>query len=128
MTKRRVECGRLEKVRTRRFGALEVQELLGKQGRPFSVLRIRMKPGSRAPELYHARTSEFFLVLKGSSSGMVGGRRRVFRAGDFVYLPPGTIHEFRAGPRGVELLDVFCPRLRLSRPDIVFPKGGGFGR
>jgi mannose-6-phosphate isomerase-like protein (cupin superfamily) len=126
MRKRCVETGGLKRVRARRFGALAVKQLMGRAGQPFSVLHIRMKPGSRAPELFHARTSEFFLVLKGSSSGMVDGKRRVFRAGDFAYLPPRALHEFRAGPRGVELLDVFCPRLRLDRPDIVFPRGGGF--
>lgn len=106
---------------------MTVQQLAGRRGQPFSVLRIRMEPGARAPELFHARTHEFFLILKGSSSGMVGGRRRVFRAGDFAYMPAGTLHEFRAGPRGVELLDVFSPRLDLDQPDIVFPQGKGFG-
>lgn len=127
MRKLRVETGRMRRVRARRFGSLFVKQLIGRTGHPFSVLHIRMKPGSRAPELFHARTSEFFLVVKGSSSGIIGGKRRVFRAGDFAYLPPQTLHEFRAGPKGVELLDVFCPRLRLNRPDIVFPQDDGFG-
>src|SRR4051812_2739057 len=114
--KARVEASRLSRTPARRFGALSVQRLAGRAGHPFSVLRIRMKPHSAAPELFHARTHEFFLIVKGSSSGVVGGRRRTFRAGDYAYLPAGTLHEFRAGPRGVELLDVFCPRLDLDRP------------
>lgn len=126
MSPRRVEVARLSRVAVRRFGALRVQQLAGRKGQPFSVLRIRMAPGASAPELFHARTHEFFLILKGSSTGLVGGRHRVFRAGDCAYLPAGTLHEFRAGPRGVELLDVFCPRLDLDKPDIVFPRGRGF--
>lgn len=128
MRKKRVEVVRLSRAAVRRFGALRVQQLAGRRGHPFSVLRIRMAPGSSAPELFHARTEEFFLILKGSSSGRVAGRRRVFRPGDCIYMPAGTLHEFRAGPRGVELLDVFCPALDLSAPDIVFPRGKGFGR
>lgn len=126
MKKPRIEVSRLSAKKARHFGALAVKTLAGSKGQPFSVLHIRMAPGAKAPPIIHARTAEFFLILKGSSSGRVGRRRRTFRAGDCVYMPAGTLHEFRAGSRGVELLDVFVPRLDMDCPDIVFPEGQGF--
>lgn len=86
---------------------------------PWSVLHITMKPGAQAPEILHRKTHEFFYILEGSSTGRVAGRARTFRAGDYCVLPAGTAHRFKAGPRGVKLLDFFCPRLDLDDPDIV---------
>lgn len=117
---RAAERGRVERVKARSFGALLVRALLDRPevGR-FSVLHIELKPGTGAPELYHRKTEEFFLVLRGSAVGRIGGRTRRFRAGDFCFLPAGCLHRFEAGPEGVEILDVFAPRLDLSAPDIV---------
>ena len=116
----RIEAGSLRGRRAKRFGALYIKALFedARRGR-LSVLHVRLKPGAAAPALYHRRTDEFFFVLKGSVSGRIGGRRRRFKAGDFCFLPAGTVHEFKAGPRGLETLDVFFPRLSLSKPDVV---------
>lgn len=122
MKKPRVKISRLSAVRARRFGALSVKPMLGAKGHPMSALHISMKPHSEAPELYHAKTDEYFYILRGSSSGTVNGRKRRFRAGDFCFLPSGTLHHFRAGPKGVELIDVFVPRLDLASPDIIVKK------
>ncbi|MEK7232886.1 MAG: cupin domain-containing protein [Elusimicrobiota bacterium] len=119
----RAEQGRLTGVAARRFGALAVKQLTGRKGTDFSVLHIKMRPGSSAPLLHHARTDEFLLILKGSSYGRIGRRSVRLKAGDFAYMPAGTRHEFRAGPQGVEILDVFAPRLDLDAPDVVMAKG-----
>jgi mannose-6-phosphate isomerase-like protein (cupin superfamily) len=119
MPKPRVEISRLSRVASRRFGALLFRPLTRRAAGRLTVLHISMKPGAKAPALYHARTDEFFYVLKGGARGLIGRRRRSFRAGDFVFLPARTPHEFTAGPRGIELLDVFVPGFDLRRPDIV---------
>ena len=107
------------------MGTLLVRSLLdGEPRAPFSVLRIRMGPGASHPPLWHARTFEFFLVLKGSVHARIGQVSRRLRRGDFVMLPPGASHEFRAGPGGVEVLTVFGPGLDLGNPDIVVPAPG----
>ena len=82
-----------------------------------------MPPGSRTPSLYHAKTSEFFLVLDGDQQARIAGRRRRLKKGDFAFLPPGVPHEFLAGARGVRVLAVFCPPLDLKDPDVVEARG-----
>lgn len=119
MPRAAVEVTRLSRAAARRFGALTFKRLTRRAGGRVTVLHIAMAPGAKAPPLHHARTDEFFFVLKGSASGRVGGRRRAFRAGDGVFLPARTPHEFTAGPRGLELLDVFVPGFDMRRPDIV---------
>lgn len=104
----------------RRFGALEVRALFQDlRKKTLSVLHVRLKPYAAAPALYHRRTEEFFLILRGTVHGRVGNRRRTFKAGDYCYLPPGTLHEFRAGKDGADTLDVFFPGLDLEKPDIT---------
>lgn len=83
------------------------------------MLHVSIEPGGRAPAILHRRTAEFFLVLAGGSRGRLGGRPVRFRKGDFAHIPPGTAHQFTAGPEGTELLDVFVPALDLDDPDIV---------
>jgi quercetin dioxygenase-like cupin family protein len=110
----------------RRWGALVFKSLAGRAG-PFSVEHVRMDPGSRTPPLHHARTAEFILVLKGGKTARLGSRRLRLRPGDCAYLPPGTIHEFVAGPRGVEVLTVFSPPLNFANPDVVLASAAGAG-
>lgn len=119
MPRSRIEITRLSRAAARRFGALTFRRLTRRAGSRMTVLHITMKPGAKAPALYHARTDEFFFVLRGGARGRVGRLLRSFRAGDGVFLPAGTRHEFTAGPAGVELLDIFVPGFDMRRPDIV---------
>jgi quercetin dioxygenase-like cupin family protein len=116
--KPRWDAGCLAAVRAREFGPLSIQPLTSAK-RPFSVLRIAMRPGSSTPPLSHARTSEFFLVIEGGMRARVSGRLRSMRKGDFAFLPPGTVHEFLVGRRGAVVLVVFCPAYDLGAPDNV---------
>jgi quercetin 2,3-dioxygenase len=113
----RVRSGRIRRIRGRAYGALLVKPLLGKG--PFSVQTVFMKPGTRHASILHARTSEFFLVMEGSTRAWIRGRSRRLQAGDFVFLPPGTPHAFQAGARGTLVLAVFEPPLDLKAPDIM---------
>ncbi len=116
----RAERGRIRPGRTRRFGVLGVRPLLDRQlVKEFSVLHIVLKPGAEAPTLFHRKTHEFFFVLRGGASGRIDGKRWRFKQGDYCFLPAGSLHQFTAGPAGIELLDVFGPRLDLRRPDII---------
>ena len=103
----------------RRYGALRITPLTGPKQKGFSVLHIRVGPNLAGPSLYHRRTQEFFYVLSGSSSGVIGGRKVRFKRGDSAFIPAGTPHRFIAGPSGTELLDVFVPPLDLDAPDNV---------
>ena len=79
-----------------------------------------MGANSSTPALSHARTSEFFLVVEGGMRARIGDRTRRMKAGDFAFLPPGTVHEFFVGRRGAEVLVVFSPFYDFNRPDNVF--------
>jgi len=118
--KQSARFGSLAKTAFRTLGTLQVGVLVdGLKGRPISVLRIKMRPRAVHAPLWHARTSEFFTVLEGDQWAKIDGRRRHFKKGDFAFLPPGSVHGFRAGKRGVEVLAVFSPPLDLEHPDIV---------
>lgn len=105
---------------SRMFDTLRIGFLVdGGKGRPFSVSRVKMRPRAVHAPLWHAKTSEFFIVLQGDQWARIDGRRRYFKKGDFAFLPPGAVHEFRAGARGVEVLAVFSPAMDFQRPDIV---------
>lgn len=115
----RVEEGALGARGKRRFGPLTVRSLIRSAGAPFSVLVVDMRPGARHPAIHHARTAEFFVILRGSCRAEIGRRRRTLRPGDFAFLPAGSIHAFHAGRRGLRALAVFAPAMDLRRPDIV---------
>ena len=123
MKRQRAKFGRLTGGATRCFGTLQVKFLVNDPDRsPMSSLRITMKPNASHPPLWHAKTGEFFLLLAGSTWAKIDGRVRRLKAGDFVFMPPRTVHEFRAGKRGVEVLVIFSPAMNFKKPDIVLRK------
>jgi mannose-6-phosphate isomerase-like protein (cupin superfamily) len=114
----RTSIGRLAKVAAKRSGPLTIKTLT-KMGMPMTVLHISLSPGSKAPALYHARTQEFFFVLKGNAHGLIDGRRVRLPKGSFSFLPPRAVHQFWAGANGAEILDIFVPPLDPINPDII---------
>jgi quercetin dioxygenase-like cupin family protein len=104
---------------SRPIGTLLVDSVAAETGRrSFSIFRITMKPRASHPAIWHARTSEFFLVTRGALLAVINGRPRRMRKGDGAHLAPGAVHEFRAGPSGCEVMSVFVPALNLRKPDI----------
>jgi quercetin dioxygenase-like cupin family protein len=121
MKKNALRFGRLYAGAERDFGSLGIEFLVdGGRGAPVTAMRVAMKPNDRHAPLRHARTAEFFLVLRGSMRATIARRLRRFRAGDYAYLPPGTVHAFQAGRSGVEVLSLFVPALDMKKPDIIF--------
>ena len=68
--------------------------------------------------LRHRRTGEWVYVTAGSATAELDGRRVPLRPGDYLYLPAGVWHAFRAGARGVEAISVFLPGMEMGRPDV----------
>ncbi|MBI4423533.1 MAG: cupin domain-containing protein [Elusimicrobia bacterium] len=119
-SRKQVRFGRLGGSAQRAYGPLGVEFLLDEPRlAPISVLRVFLKPGDSHPPIFHARTTEFFLVLRGENAARINGRLRRMKAGEFAFLPPGTVHEFRAGARGVEVLVIFGPAMDFRAPDIA---------
>jgi mannose-6-phosphate isomerase-like protein (cupin superfamily) len=59
---------------------------------------------------YHARHADSFYVLEGELAFVVAGTPVRARAGSFVLVPPGVVHEFtNPGPGRVRLLNIHAP-------------------
>lgn len=120
MPRLRVEIAHLKDIAPQHFGVLQLKPLFQKKNmRQISVFHISLKAGSSVPALYHRKTHEFFFVLKGNVTGRIGNKTYRFRAGDYCFLPAGSIHGFHVGKSAAQTLEVFFPRLDLRKPDIV---------
>ena len=51
-------------------------------------------------------THEFYFVMTGSGTMIVGDEERPVAPGDLVYIPPDTVHSLR--PTGDEAIRCFC--------------------
>lgn len=79
--------------------------------RQFGIFRRDMKPHAGGPDAHiHQTFSESFYILEGSVR-MYDGRDWVeAKAGDFLYVPKGGIHAFRAdSDKPASMLIMFAP-------------------
>jgi len=109
----------LSDAQTEQFQGLRLFQLSPAGTGPFSALRITVAPNSHLPAIHHAKTWEFFFVLKGSGYGRVGRRRVRFEKGSQVFIPPRVPHDFHTGPRELEALVIFSPGFDPLKPDVV---------
>lgn len=49
---------------------------------------------------------EFFFVIKGSVEITTGGKTELCTPGTLAYVPGGTVHSFKYGPGGGEMLEI----------------------
>ncbi|MBN3756507.1 cupin domain-containing protein [Paraburkholderia sp. Tr-20389] len=71
----------------------------------YEVFLQRGPEGSGPPPHSHDWDESFF-VIDGSVEFVYGGTMSVATAGSFVHIPAGTVHSFRCGPGGVEMLSI----------------------
>lgn len=116
---KRLKRVRLSREEARSFKGLHLYHLSPAGKGPFSALRIVIDPHSHFPVIYHRDTAEFFYVLKGRGYGRVNRRQVRFKAGDSVYMKPGTLHDFHTGSSPMEALVIFSPRFDGLKPDVV---------
>ena len=64
--------------------------------------------GTGPPPHSHVWTEAFF-VTKGSVEFTCGDETRLCPAGSFVFVPAGTVHVFRYGPGGGEMIEITGP-------------------
>jgi quercetin dioxygenase-like cupin family protein len=82
---------------------------------------VKIEPGAQGKPHAHPE-EQWGLVLEGSGVRHQDGVDHEVKVGDFWLTPGGMTHGFRAGPKGVTILDVFSPpRLAYKTP------GEGFG-
>lgn len=51
--------------------------------------------GGGPPTHVHSREDETFYIVRGSLEILLGDRTHLAKAGDFVYIPRGTVHRFK---------------------------------
>lgn len=74
-----------------------------------SAYRVQVAAGATSATSHHRVAEEVYFVLAGGGSAILDGQEHPLKAGDFLRLPPGTRHAFRAGPEGLDMLDLHAP-------------------
>ncbi len=75
-----------------------------KDGAPNFAMRLfEFEPGGYTPQHTHAWEHEVFVL---SGEGQVKGAEAAtsLKEGSVVCMPPGTLHQFVAGPRGMRMI------------------------
>ena len=62
----------------------------------FCLVEAVVPPGLGAPPNHHAGETEAFFVLEGAIDFTVEGEHRHATAGEYVAIPDGAVHAFRA--------------------------------
>jgi quercetin dioxygenase-like cupin family protein len=66
--------------------------------------------GGGPPPHVHSREDETFYIVRGSLEILLGDRTHLAKAGDFVYIPRGTVHRFKnVGSGSAVQLVTFSP-------------------
>ena len=75
-----------------------------------SVIHERMPPGAKEVRHYHAKSRQFFFVLKGAATLETAGKREVLRKHEGAEVPPDVLHQmFNESDEAVEFLVVSQP-------------------
>ncbi|MFH1380037.1 MAG: cupin domain-containing protein [bacterium] len=79
--------------------------------------------GCRLSAQYHAKKHETMYCESGSCEFELNGKKKVFRKGHAIVIPPGTIHRIYAKYGGVRIFEVSTPH-----PDDVIRLRDDYGR
>jgi len=98
----------------------KIQWLLDRHdGAPnFEMRRFTIKPGGSIPEHYHPDIEHEQYVLKGRYKIGLGGKVREVKAGDSIYIPPGTHHWYRN--TGKETAEFLCIIPKVAKYETVY--------
>ncbi|GAA5495863.1 hypothetical protein Rhal01_02043 [Rubritalea halochordaticola] len=72
------------------------------------LIRATLLPGKGHDFHYHENREEFLYILSGTIEQWLGEEKRVCKAGDVIYVPPGVVHaSFNIGEGNAQLLAIF---------------------
>ena len=111
----------LKEIPSKKLGKMRMRllPLAGKKF-PVSVLHEELPAASETPALYHRKTDEYAIVLRGEATAYLDGRSFKIRKGSLFHIPAGAVHSFKTGRFSIEALSVFSPPLRPEAPDVHF--------
>ncbi|MBT2479786.1 quercetin 2,3-dioxygenase [Streptomyces sp. ISL-94] len=79
-------------------------------GGTITLLEASVPPGGGPPAHDHRNEDEAFYLLEGELEFYADGRTYDVKAGDFVFVPKGTVHRFRnKGLHAAKQLLIFTP-------------------
>ncbi len=123
--RRKIYAAHLASLPGYSFVKLRIRELTKAGQVPGAgIVHVRLPPRYEHVPLFHRRTKEWLMILKGTGRGKIGGRVIRFRPGVVVYMPPGTVHQMSTGSSPLEALAVFSPPMDVRKrgADVHYPK------
>jgi len=118
-------AGRVKPKKVDRAVKTEIEWLLDRHdGAPnFEMRRFTIKPGGSIPEHFHPDIEHEQYVLKGKYRVGIGKRIYQVKAGDSIYIPPGTHHWYEnSGKVSAEFL---CIIPRVKKYDSIYVEEEG---
>jgi len=79
-----------------KIGALTKNMALGENA---SINLTQIDPGHHFGAHYHTARDEIDLIIKGEANMTIDGQGHLIKAGDLIYIPPGTVHDSSAYSR-----------------------------
>ena len=112
--------GRTKPKKVDRAVKTEIEWLLGRHdGAPnFEMRRFTIKPGGSIPEHFHPDIEHEQYVLKGKYRVGLGKKVYKVKAGDSIYIPPGTHHWYKNN--GKENAEFLCIIPKVEKYDSIY--------
>jgi quercetin dioxygenase-like cupin family protein len=113
-------AGRVKPQKVDRAVKTEIEWLVDRHdGAPnFEMRRFTIKPGGSIPRHYHPGIEHEQYVLKGRYKVGLGDKVREVKAGDSIYIPPGTPHWYKNN--GKVKAEFLCIIPKVEKYDSVY--------
>jgi quercetin dioxygenase-like cupin family protein len=89
----------------------------------FEMRRFTIRPGGSIPEHFHPDIEHEQYVLKGKYKVGLGKKIHEVKAGDSIYIPPGTHHWYRN--TGKEDAEFICIIPKVEKYDSIYVEDEG---
>jgi len=118
-------AGKAKQQKVDRAVRTEIEWLLDRHdGAPnFEMRRFTIKPGGSIPAHYHPDIEHEQYVLKGRYKVGLGKKVQEVKAGDSIYIPPGTRHWYKN--TGKEDAEFICIIPRVEKYDSIYAEDEG---
>lgn len=101
--------GRLSPLASAAFSGIRASILLGGSDAPMTVIEMRIEEDHGAPTHISAGEDKLFAVTAGRLRFLIGAEFLDARPGDYMFVPKGTPHSFRAEAGAARMTLVASP-------------------
>ena len=79
-------------------------------GKHIQLVLMNLAPGEDIGEETHDTIDQFFYFVQGQGESIIEGRANPFMSGDAIFVPAGTLHNFRnTGTESLKLFTTYSP-------------------